>query len=201
MQCFNKKKQGQNKVTLATLAMLIALYFTSFALGFALATYTSNPNSQSNTGNNKLQLQLVQLQQKQQRAIQTAKSIFYKPEEKPSPKDRIKENQIKVLRDKVIINLDNPEWAVFTNTNSMDPTLDEESIAIEIKANCTDIQPGDIVSYYSNIAKTVVIHRVIEKGFDEKGVYFKFKGDNNAYTDPEKVRCEQLRRVVVGILY
>lgn len=134
--------------------------------------------------------------------IQSAKNLFNnQAQEKPSPKDRIKQNDVLVLNNKVIITINNPEWAVFTNTNSMDPVIDENSIAIETKAICDDIQIGDIVSYYSNIANTVVIHRVVDRFRDEKGVYFRFKGDNNEFVDPEKVRCEQLRRVVVGILY
>ncbi len=121
--------------------------------------------------------------------------------ELPSPKERINASNIFVYNDRVIIKINNPKWAIFTDTNSMDPVIDKEAKAIEIDANCDDIQVGDIVSYESKIYNTVIIHRVIDIGYDDKGKYFIFKGDNNKIEDPEKVRCDQLKRVVVAIIY
>ena len=45
---------------------------------------------------------------------------------------------------------DNPEWSVFTDTNSMDPVIDSTSNAIEIiPKQAEDIHVGDIVAYQS----------------------------------------------------
>ena len=37
---------------------------------------------------------------------------------------------IHVSSDQVVIKINNPKWASFTNTNSMDPLLDEDSNAV-----------------------------------------------------------------------
>ncbi len=119
-----------------------------------------------------------------------------------SPQDWIKEDQIHVYSDRIIIDLKDAEWATFTDTNSMDPIIDKGSNAIEIIPKSeNDIEVGDIVSYKSEYADGTIIHRVIEKGKDENGVYFILKGDNNSANDPGKVRFDQIKRVLVGILY
>lgn len=120
--------------------------------------------------------------------------------EVPSPKARISENDILVTDNKVVIAIDNPQWATFTNTNSMDPVLDENAFAIEKRpASPDDLEVGDIASYDGGDG--IIIHRIVEKGVDKDGTYFLFKGDNNPLPDPDKVRFDQIKRVVVGILY
>ncbi len=124
------------------------------------------------------------------------------PEEVASPQDWVKEEDISVLNNRVIIKVDNPEWARFTNTNSMDPVIDEGSHAIEIVPKIPeDISVGDIVSYKSNLVEGTIIHRVVKIGYDTKGWYAIFKGDNNNSNDPEKVRFDQIKRVVIAIIY
>jgi len=124
------------------------------------------------------------------------------PEELPSPKDRIREDQIHVYANRIIIDLRDAEWATFTDTNSMDPVIDYGANAIEIiPKNANEIQPGDIVSYRSTYAEGVIIHRVQEIGHDEKGWFAKLKGDNNPSSDPGKIRFNQIERVVVAIIY
>lgn len=128
--------------------------------------------------------------------------IEFTNKELPSPSDWIKEDQIQVLNDKIIIKIDNPKWARFTDTNSMDPLFDSASNAIEIVPSSeNDIKVGDIISYKSYIAKGTIIHRVIKINKDEQGTYFTLKGDNNKYTDPERVRFEQVQRILVAIIY
>jgi signal peptidase I len=93
-------------------------------------------------------------------------------------------------------------WSNFADTNSMDPFLDANSNGIEIKPDSADqIQVGDIISYKSEYANGIIIHRVIEKGSDEQGTYFKVKGDNNSLKDPGKIRFSQIEGVLIGILY
>lgn len=122
--------------------------------------------------------------------------------ERESPKDRIEENQIHVYDNGVVIDIENPEWSTFTDTNSMDPVIDKGANAIHmIPQSEDDIQVGDIVAYQSAATSGSVIHRVIEKGTDEEGVYFILKGDNNPVPDPGKVRFSQIKRVLVAIIY
>ena len=129
-------------------------------------------------------------------------SLFQDGIEKNSPGDWIKEDQIKVYNDKVIINLKDAEWASFTNTNSMDPVLDEKTNAIEIIPKSSgNIHVGDIISYKSDYADGTIIHRVIKIGSDEEGWYCIVKGDNNQSPDPGKIRFNQIKRVLVAIIY
>ncbi len=122
--------------------------------------------------------------------------------ERISPHDWISENDIYVFDDRVIIDVDNAKWATFTDTNSMDPVLDYGSNAIEIVPESEDdIHVGDIVAYRSDVADSHIIHRVIEIGSDDLGKYYVMKGDNNTKVDPEKVRFEQINRIVVAIIY
>jgi len=123
-----------------------------------------------------------------------------KSPERISPYNWINENQIHVLNDKIIIDIPNPEWAAFTNTNSMDPVIDEAANAIEIVPDSPDdVHLGDIVSYRKG--GDTIIHRVIGKGEDSEGVFFIMKGDNNPSKDPGKIRFEQIQRIVVAIIY
>jgi hypothetical protein len=125
---------------------------------------------------------------------------FFGSSEISSPGDWIKESQIKVYSNQVIINLNNPSWASFTNTNSMDPFLDETANAIKIKPSSpSDIESGDIISFQTKFG--IIIHRVIEKGEDEQGTYFLVKGDNNTFMDPFKVRFKDITGVLVAIIY
>jgi len=120
----------------------------------------------------------------------------------PGPQDIIKEEDIAVYNNRVVIYLDNPQWASFSPTKSMDPVLDAGHNAIErIPKTMDDIEVGDIISYKSNIVDSTIIHRVIYKARDDNGEYLIMKGDNNQNQDPEKVRFDQVRRQVVGIIY
>lgn len=118
-----------------------------------------------------------------------------------SPSDYVKENQIDVQKNKVIINIAGASWSSFANTNSMDPLLDEHSNALEIVPVCEDLRVGDIVVYKSIIYNDHIVHRVQSIDFDDSGLFFRLKGDNNPALDPEKVRCDQIKYQVIGILY
>lgn len=127
---------------------------------------------------------------------------FFKNKERISPFDWIKQGQIHVYDDKVIIDIDDPQWAIFTDTNSMDPVIDAGAHAIEVVPTSPDqIHVGDIVSYKSEFADGTVIHRIVETGEDSQGWYCKAKGDNNAFEDPGKIRFGQIQRVLVAIIY
>jgi len=119
-----------------------------------------------------------------------------------SPADRVLEEQILVLKDKVVLNIQNAEWASFTDTNSMDPIIDAGANAIEVVPKSEgEVNVGDIVAYESDYAEGTIIHRIVYKGQDGKGTYYVLKGDNNPVNDPGKVRFEQIKKVVVAIIY
>ncbi|MBS3125024.1 hypothetical protein J4211_02100 [Candidatus Woesearchaeota archaeon] len=123
------------------------------------------------------------------------------PVERDSPRDWIKERQIVMRPDGVLIKIDNPQWAILTNTNSMDPVFDETSHLIQVFPKSKDeIHVGDIVSYQSPLG-FMIVHRVIQIDTDSEGWYAILKGDNNPSQDPWKVRWDMVRRVTVMVVY
>ncbi|PIZ50990.1 hypothetical protein COY27_05025 [Candidatus Woesearchaeota archaeon CG_4_10_14_0_2_um_filter_33_13] len=125
---------------------------------------------------------------------------LFNNQEISSPSDWVKNDQIKVYKDKVILEVKKATWASFTDTNSMDPLFDKDSNALEIVPEKEeDVNVGDIVAYQT--AYGVIVHRVVEKGEDEDGVYFLVKGDNNQIKDPFKVRFSDIKGVVIAIIY
>ncbi|MFP4524265.1 MAG: signal peptidase I [Candidatus Woesearchaeota archaeon] len=134
------------------------------------------------------------------------------PKERSSPSDTLKEDQIRVYRDGVevgleglesewefYIDIDDPTWSTFTDTNSMDPVLDQGANTVRVKVPPEELQEGDIISYRRG--DTIIIHRIVHKDTDEQGLYFVLKGDNNPANDPGKVRPDQILGKVVAILY
>jgi len=120
--------------------------------------------------------------------------------EKVSPGNWISEENVKVTKDKIIINVENPRWAKFTDTNSMDPVFDAEANVIEFQPKSPEqLRKGDIISYKKRFG--TIIHRIVETGEDNNGWYAITKGDNNVLEDPEKVRFEKIKGVVVAIIY
>ncbi|HLD19118.1 MAG TPA: signal peptidase I [Candidatus Nanoarchaeia archaeon] len=128
--------------------------------------------------------------------------IAQEPVPKESPSDRIQMDQILVLNDRVILNVKNAQWSQFTDTHSMEPVISADSNAIQVvPQSSSEIKVGDIVSYESKYADGIFIHRVIEIGEDNDGWYAIVKGDNNPAPDPGRIRFNQIKRVVVAIVY
>lgn len=93
------------------------------------------------------------------------------------------------------------------NSGSEDPVMDDGSMCLmyEVKDN-TPLTPeqlivGDIACYRHPDANYLIRHRIVEKGWDELGRYFRFKGDNNSKKDKWKVRSDAIEWVVVLISY
>jgi hypothetical protein len=119
-----------------------------------------------------------------------------------APSDHIPESDISVLDDKVVISIKNPVWARFAPSGSMKPVFDTGSNAIQIvPTSSSQISAGDIISYKADWLDTPVVHRVLSTGEDSDGWYAIVKGDNNDEADPGKIRWNQVRRVVVAIVY
>lgn len=116
-----------------------------------------------------------------------------------SPADHVSEKDIHVYSKRIVIDGEY-EWAKFTDTNSMDPLLDVGTNAIQkVPQSESDISIGDIVTYERD--GEFIIHRVIGISEDDKGIFYTLKGDNNRNPDPYKVRFDDVRKVLVGILY
>lgn len=120
--------------------------------------------------------------------------------ERSSPYDRVKESQIFVYNDRIVLQVRGASLAEYADTNSMDPFIDIESNGIEVEPKSDDeIHVGDVIAYESDIG--LIVHRIIGIGHDENGKYFILKGDNNNESDPYKVRFEQIKYVMIGVIY
>jgi len=118
---------------------------------------------------------------------------------KKAPNDLISENQIEVLPNKIIINVEGASLSRYAPTGSMKPVLDEGSNGIRIKpASEDDIDVGDIISFRNE--GYLIVHRVIDKSFDEQGVYFITKGDNSLLNDG-KVRFKNIEYITIGVIW
>jgi len=119
---------------------------------------------------------------------------------KDYPQDRINPDQINVYDNKFSVEgLKNTRFVKLKNAQSMYPVLAEGSHVIETTDFTKDsLKVGDIVSFQNG--DLFIIHRVIEIGNDKNGWYVVTKGDNNSVADG-KVRFEQLKGVVVAIVY
>ncbi|MFC1801620.1 hypothetical protein ACFLZB_04105 [Nanoarchaeota archaeon] len=125
---------------------------------------------------------------------------MFTSEERMSPQDRISSDQIHVFGDRVVIDVEDPSWASFADTNSMDPFIDAGANSIEIRPSSPDeIEIGDVVSYFSG--NDIIVHRVVMIGSDDEGVFYLMKGDNNNQIDSEKVRFGQINGVLVAVIY
>lgn len=127
---------------------------------------------------------------------------FGNASEVDSPGDWVKESQISVFDDRVVIEINDPYWSGYEDTNSMDPVLDYGANGIEIiPESSEDLEVGDIIVYEPDWTDGLIVHRIVEKNIDEDGVYFVLQGDNNSTKDPGRVRFEQVKFVLVGVIY
>jgi len=198
------------------IVLLLLIVFSFGWLSNAVySSYFNNHETDKESGINKINN--GNLEQTQNKSAENKKSIDAEKEfegleklfadetvekDKASPYDRINQEQILVYNDEVVIKIQNPEWSIFTNTKSMDPVIDSTSNAIEIiPKNENDIHVGDIVAYESKYKEGIITHRVVEIGYDALGWYARLKGDNNDYIDPGKVRFNQIKRIIVAIIY
>lgn len=116
-----------------------------------------------------------------------------------SPSDSIKENQILIYNDKIVVNIEDASLSAYAPTGSMLPVLDEGANGIIVTPKSEDeISVGDIVTYKKD--SMLIVHRVAEKGTDNEGVYFITQGDNNNYADG-KIRFSDIKYKTIGILY
>lgn len=116
-----------------------------------------------------------------------------------APSDFIKENQIEIYDDRIIIYVKDASMSRYASTGSMIPVLNENSNGIRIIPKSEeDINLGDIITFERG--NELIVHRVVEKGSDETGVYFITRGDNNSVND-EKIRFKDIKYKTIAIVY
>jgi len=119
--------------------------------------------------------------------------------ETEAPGDWVKERQIQIYENAVVIDIEGASLSRYAPTGSMIPVLDKDSNGIRIVPESEeDIDIGDIVTFEKD--NQLIVHRVVEKGTDKEGTYFITKGDNNPVTDG-KVRFKDIRYVTIGIIW
>lgn len=120
---------------------------------------------------------------------------------KDGPQDYIKENQILISNEGIMIDIKNADWSRYADTRSMEPVINTNANGIEITPKCENLRKGDIIVYEGKWTDGLIVHRIINVEQDKDGLYFTLKGDNNPMADPEKVRCSQIKHQVIGIIY
>ena len=119
-----------------------------------------------------------------------------------SPADHITRDGIVVTPDYVLIYIKDAFIASYADTNSMDPTLDAESNGIEIMPSTPyEVEVGDVISYEADWTDGIVVHRVVSIDEDEQGIYYLAKGDNSPRIDSQKIRFDQIKGYLVGVVY
>ena len=116
-----------------------------------------------------------------------------------SPSDWVAEDDIIVLRDRIILKIGNATLSNYAATGSMKPLFDIGANGIRVVPDSEeDINIGDIVSF--RFSGRLVVHRVVKKGVDENGVYFVTRGDNGLIDDG-KIRFNEIEYVTIGIIW
>tara|TARA_Y100000310_G_scaffold188555_1_gene188515 strand:- start:2150 stop:2632 length:483 start_codon:yes stop_codon:yes gene_type:complete len=116
-----------------------------------------------------------------------------------APSDWVDEEDIILFEDMILLKISGSSISNYAPTGSMRPLFDKGANGIRIIPEFEeDVTIGDIVSF--KLGNNLVVHRVIEKGIDEKGVYFITKGDNNNVSDG-KIRFKDIEFVTVGVIW
>lgn len=85
-------------------------------------------------------------------------------------------------------------------TGSMLPVANQYSEFVMVPPTKDNVRTGDIIMFKSGDSYNhmMIYHRVI--AITEEGEYIT-RGDNNPYVDPEAVNIDQIRGVVIAVLY
>lgn len=140
------------------------------------------------------QLILMSAQDRKPRPLRTG--------EQANPKDRVRDEQIRVYYHSVTLDIQGVQQTYLLDSNSMDPLLDQGTTVLSVKPKSVDdISIGDIVIFKAENSQVPIVHRVVSMEADSEGAFFITKGDNNPEEDPYMVRFNDLIAVVIGILY
>jgi hypothetical protein len=116
-----------------------------------------------------------------------------------APSTWVADEEIILFDNEVLLRIENVSMSRYASTGSMLPTLGRNSRGlVVVPRDVGQVGVGDIVSFRD--FGRLIVHRVVEKGTDEEGVYFITKGDNSDFLDG-KIRFEDIEHVLIGILY
>jgi len=145
---------------------IFSAFVMVFLVSFVFGAMTEKAFSPDTTANSFTGLVINEPQSKET----PKENIFVR--EKPSPQDWLSEDDIRVYSDRVILDIDNPQWARFTDTNSMDPLFDEDSNAIEIVPQTPEqIEAGDTGACYKDVSYSWVSRRDKRRGGSVGQIY------------------------------
>ena len=130
-----------------------------------------------------------------------SQKLPFRPVEKISPRDIIKSDQISIVGSTITIDAGGRvTLAEIADTNSMDSLMDIGHNALLLEDfDKSALEVGDIIVYAAPEGK--IVHRIVEKGVDEQGNWFRCKGDNNFTKDPYIIRDINILSLCIGIIY
>ncbi len=118
-----------------------------------------------------------------------------------APQPIVKPNNIMIGSDRITIFIANSSLSRYAATGSMLPLLNENSKGIKIPVTTPDqLHIGDVITFKDSNSDDLIIHRIINIGFDEQGTFYTTKGDNNLASDG-KIRYEQIMYKLVALVY
>ena len=134
--------------------------------------------------------------------INWLKSLFWQTKDIPSPRVDIPAPYYDASREAFIAPTQppasvSPIWI----SNSMEPLIDVGH-AVLVSSNpeyLSALKVGSIIIYEQD--NKPIIHSIIEIGDDDKGWFCVAQGLNNAIPDPWKIRHEQIKQVVIGVIF
>ena len=87
------------------------------------------------------------------------------------------------------------------NTGSMRPAISDDSLLLTIKPEQNNLNIGDIIIFNSILINYSIGHRIINIKQEGNQTLYITKGDNNDIEDEEKVKFENIKYKVIGVLY
>ena len=115
---------------------------------------------------------------------------------------RISRDQVQIYPDRVVLQATNVFPVKFTNSTSMYPFINQNVFALQVRPQSPDdLAVGDIIGFQSKAFNTLIIHRIVQVGYDTDGWYAVTKGDTNTQPDPGKVRFSDVQGVLIGLIY
>ncbi len=86
-------------------------------------------------------------------------------------------------------------------TGSMMPLMNGNADVLVVQPEINEVREGDIIIFQRPDEEVLIGHRVIDIYTDNKTIVYKTKGDANPTEDSYLVKYEDIRGLVIGIIY
>ncbi len=117
--------------------------------------------------------------------------------ERDTPKDRIKEEDIQLRHNSVIINIPGASLSKLDDKSSRESLFSSHSEGLVMNVSSpSELKAGDIVSYFSPSKQMMVYGRISHIGEDKEGWYAQFSSEGR-----RRIRFNRIEKVVVAVLY